>query len=238
MMNIDAIEKIDADTMQKAITFLDYLAAHARKIYRITDMQDGEVEGRALARMLIEDYQREGRLPDHMTCADVMRRNRSDLKSNESIQAGALWLESRSWCEFKANYKQPGKRGRPSDRIEINPKLELMLMSTDDMTGDGDTSLTQMMPDGDEQHGDRLSWAQGGDEYDLRTVLDVVDELYNLDDWWWYLLDRHPALGRNYLKQAEAILRLWPDGSIMRPFIDDEQQAVDALIAEMQKTAQ
>lgn len=123
MKNIDAIEKIDGETMQQAIIFLDYLAEHAKKIYRITDMQSGEVEGRALARLLTDMMKADKQLPEYITAGQVLHRERADLKSTDAIAAGALWLESRNWCRWLPNFKQPGKRGRPSDRIKINPLL-------------------------------------------------------------------------------------------------------------------
>jgi putative DNA primase/helicase len=107
---------VNGDAVLAALSWADYLEAHAHRIYQSGTA--GELDGTKLILRALK----QGRLEGTFTARDVLRRNWSPLREDAAKVRGALdLLVEYQWlrCETMA----PGASGgRPSAAYRVNPK--------------------------------------------------------------------------------------------------------------------
>jgi len=107
---------IDSDHLNRAIALLAYLESHMNRVY-------GSVKSpEQLAEAALAEHIKDGSLKDGFTIYDVERPCWKGL--SKMYATGAVYsLEQLGWLRLlPADNK--GKRGRPTLRWEINPKLK------------------------------------------------------------------------------------------------------------------
>lgn len=104
---------VSALAAQQAIAWCDYLEAHARRVYTIAANPE-----RALAAQVIKRIH-EGKLTGETTVQKIQR----DISAETAppVHGAMELLEELGWCRL-VEVRQPGKPGRPSMRVTINPR--------------------------------------------------------------------------------------------------------------------
>jgi Protein of unknown function (DUF3987) len=118
----DAVIRVPASAVKRAIGWCDYLQSHARRIYGLA--QDYRTQAAAALATQI----RNGKLEDGFSTRDVYRKGWSGLTDPEVALAACRELEAAGWLRTRPLGK--AATGRPAgQQYEINPKAR--------RTGDG-----------------------------------------------------------------------------------------------------
>lgn len=107
------IGPVQADTALRAAAWCEYLAGHARRVYGLLEVAKvGSAQ--TLAKRIAA-----GKLADHFTARDVLRKGWSGLDTMRQVEAALALLE-----EFGhiVGFEQEDGPGRPTTRYAINPK--------------------------------------------------------------------------------------------------------------------
>ncbi len=109
------IPPVSVEALRLAIDWVEYLEAHARKIYA-PELQRMPENVRELALRI-----QEGEVPDGTSVRDVYRRGWRGLKTSAAVLSAAKHLATKRWVRVEKS--TTNGRGRPSDTLRINPEL-------------------------------------------------------------------------------------------------------------------
>jgi putative DNA primase/helicase len=111
------LDPVSLEAAQMAVTWCDYLEAHARRVYLLC--ADGDISA---AENLAERIK--SSLPNPFTCSQVAQKGWTGLSSTEDARRAVGILEDRGWVKtVEIPSSDPRGRGRPSEKVYINPKV-------------------------------------------------------------------------------------------------------------------
>src|SRR5262249_40678179 len=108
---------ISPETLDMAIRFIDgYLRPHLARVYHLGESADrGAKEGRALARVIIEEPAQE------MTVTDVVHRHRAGLNTSSGVKNAFAYLHAMGWGRYDERDQSRSKK--PTARFFVNPQV-------------------------------------------------------------------------------------------------------------------
>jgi putative DNA primase/helicase len=98
---------------QRAAALVDYLDAHARRMYAV-ELEPGRAAAYTLAQRIIA-----GALPDGITVRDICERDWRGLSTRSAVDVGLAVLAERGWLRVET--AQTG--GRPMTVVRLHPEL-------------------------------------------------------------------------------------------------------------------
>ena len=106
---------IGEDCAMMAAAWCEYLAGHARRVYGLLET------ARVKTAQTLCRHLRKGKLPDHFTARDVLRKGWAGLSSNMEDEKALDMLESFGWVtSYQTDHEGAG---RPTTRYAINPLI-------------------------------------------------------------------------------------------------------------------
>lgn len=108
------LRPVSVEALRLAIRWVDFLEAHARKVYA-SELTRTNQSVRELALRIYE-----GDLEDGMTVRDVYRKGWRGLKTQAQVKRAIEYLSERGWLRL---HSTSSGTGRPSQTIRINPRL-------------------------------------------------------------------------------------------------------------------
>lgn len=102
-----------------AANWCRYLETHARRCYGLI-ADEGLRAARELAKHLKGDDPSKTFDPENFTVRDIRQRQWRHLTNDDAISAALGWLEDEGWVRPKP---EAPKRGRPTTRYELNPRI-------------------------------------------------------------------------------------------------------------------
>lgn len=114
--SVSSVDGVSLRSTQHAAAMVDYLDAHARKLYA-AELQPGLAAAHALLAKI-----RRGAVQDEGTIRDIYRHEWAGLTTAESVAAAVDALEERGWVRVSRS-PAGSSGGRPSEVLHLHPSL-------------------------------------------------------------------------------------------------------------------
>jgi hypothetical protein len=112
----NATGDVSAPAANLAVTWCDYLEAHARRIYSMSITPERE------AALILARHIKKGDLPNPFIAKNVYDKTWQLLRNKEEVEAACRVLEDENWLRMERQPKNQ-QRGRPLIIYQINPQI-------------------------------------------------------------------------------------------------------------------